>query len=149
MGVGAMMIAVLLVLGVALGVTYGVLWEDVAPAQSPVLEPTEELDPRLRKALQSAPRLGRDKSPEGRALFERLESLATERAPVWSKACGHTGRVDMVWLVGRDGTVRHTEIIAADLPGAMKRCLSDQVRGLAVTETRQGPLHVRLTVDLP
>lgn len=151
-GAGAMMLLGVVLLGLILGVTYGVLWEgkgEGAPIESAPVSVTEEIDPRLRKALQNAPRLARDKSPEGRALLGRLENLAADRAPAWSEACGYAGQVDMVWLVGRDGTIRHTEILAGGLADEVKRCLSDQARGLTVTETRQGPLHVRLTVELP
>ena len=146
-----MMIAMVLV-GVAVAVGYGLHTSDRQVPETPVVTPEEEspeLDPRLRKALQSAPRLARDKTPEGRALYASMEALASEKASGWSRQCEISGAIDMVWLVGRDGTVRHTEILAAGLPEQKKRCLIEKTRNLEVTSTRQGPLHVRLTVALP
>ncbi len=152
LGAGAMMMIAMVLVGVAVAVGYGLHTSDRQVPETPVVTPEEEspeLDPRLRKALQSAPRLARDKTPEGRALYASMEALASEKASGWSRQCEISGAIDMVWLVGRDGTVRHTEILAAGLPEQKKRCLIEKTRNLEVTSTRQGPLHVRLTVALP
>ena len=146
------MVSAMVLAGVAVVVAMGLYTSESKAPDRPVVTPeieSPEVDPRLRKALQSAPRLARDKTPEGRAMFASMKAVASEKAPVWSTQCEASGAVDMVWLVGRDGTVRHTEILAAGMPEKTKRCLIEQTRNLEVTSTRQGPLHVRLTVELP
>ena len=152
MGAGAVMMTVMVLVGVAVAVGYGLLTSDSQLPETPVVAPEAgslDFDPRLRKALQSAPKLARDKTPDGRALYASMQAIASEEASAWSRQCEVSGAIDMVWLVGRDGTVRHTEILAAGLPEQKKICLIEATRNLEVTSMRQGPLHVRLTVALP